>query len=156
MRSKVLWIIVCFFWIGLHSPVTCEGASVQSLAVSAVILSNNNCAFDTASSTLDFGDLDPATPDDVTKSITINFTCRGKDKDVSYLIHNNDGLHGSRLRHATLNEYLPYTLSLSPTSGTTKKNTTLPLTITGKISGADYLDAFAGIYSDTVVLTIEP
>lgn len=149
MRAHVSWIIVCFVWIGLHSPVICEGASVHSLTVSAAILSNNNCAFDTKSSTLDFGTL-------LTKSITIDFTCRGKDQDVSYLISSNDGLHGARLKHTTLNEYLPYTLSLSPTSGTTKKNTTLPLTITGEIFEADYLNAFAGSYSDTVVLTITP
>ncbi len=148
-RANVSWVIFCFVWIGLHSPVICEGASVQSLTVSAVILSNNNCAFDTKNSTLDFGTL-------LTKSITIDFTCRGKDQDVSYLISNNDGLYGSRLKHTTLNEYLPYTLSLSPTSGTTKKNTTLPLTISGEISGADYLNAFIGSYSDTVVLTITP
>jgi spore coat protein U-like protein len=137
-------------------PALCEGSSNNSLTISAFILSNNNCSFSTAASTLSFGDLNPAAPNDVTATATIDFTCRGKDKDVAYIIKSNDGLYGSRLRHTTLDAYLPYTLSLSPTSGTTKKNTTLTLTITGDILGTDFINAFGGSYSDTVVLTVEP
>jgi hypothetical protein len=61
------------------------------------------------------------------------------------------------MRHTTITtEYLPYSLTLNPTSGTVPKNTDQTLTITGKVKGVDYQDALAGSYSDTVVISIAP
>jgi hypothetical protein len=61
------------------------------------------------------------------------------------------------MRHATVTtEYLPYTLALSPSSGTVPKNTNRTLTITGMVKGDDYKGAYAGNFSDTVVITIAP
>jgi spore coat protein U-like protein len=62
------------------------------------------------------------------------------------------------MRHATdVTEFIPYSLSLSPTTGTgSGPATPITLTIDGSILNADYVNALAGNYSDTVVLTITP
>jgi hypothetical protein len=61
------------------------------------------------------------------------------------------------MRHTTITtEYLPYSLTLNPISGTVPKNTDQTLTITGTVKGVDYQDALAGSYSDTAVISIAP
>jgi spore coat protein U-like protein len=61
------------------------------------------------------------------------------------------------MRHSTItSEYLPYSLTLDPTTGTVPKNTNQTLTITGKVKGVDYQDVAAGNYLDTVVISISP
>ena len=61
------------------------------------------------------------------------------------------------MRHATqLSEYLPYTLSYNPSSGSVPKNTDRNLNISGTVRGTDYQNAYAGNYSDTVILSINP
>lgn len=90
------------------------------------------------------------------------FRCSSSDKFVTFFISDDDGLYETgpdqnRMRHTiTPTEYLPYSLTLSPTSGTIPKNDDQTLTITGTVRGADYQDALAGNYSDTVTLTISP
>ena len=61
------------------------------------------------------------------------------------------------MRHATVPaEYLPYSLGLSPASGSIEKGVTGTLTLTGTITPADVAGAIAGSFSDTVTLTLQP
>jgi hypothetical protein len=53
-------------------------------------------------------------------------------------------------------EFLPYFLALNPATGNVPKNTNQTLTVTGTIRRSDFQDAYAGTYTDTVVLTIIP
>jgi len=70
---------------------------------------------------------------------------------------NESGLNANRMRHTTiLTEYLPYSFTLSPTSGTVPKNTDQTLTISGTVLGVNYQDASVGAYSDTVIISIAP
>ena len=67
------------------------------------------------------------------------------------------GPNAPRMRHATVTtEYLPYTVTLSPASGSAPRNTNRTLTITGTVKGDDYKGARAGNFADTVVITIAP
>lgn len=81
---------------------------------------------------------------------------------ATFFISDDDGLHktgpnANRMRHTTLvTEYIPYTFSLNPTSGTVPKNEVQTLTISGTVNGINYQDAVTGNYSDTVVITLEP
>ena len=61
------------------------------------------------------------------------------------------------MRHATIaTEFMAYSLSLSPAAATIVKNTTQNITVSGTVVPADFQNAAAGAYSDTVVLTLDP
>jgi hypothetical protein len=132
------------------------------VSVTATVLSKSQCKFNSKTSNLNFGNLDPANPIDKTTSTSITFRCGGSAPNATFSITDDDGLYetgpdANRMRHTTITtEYLPYSLTLNPTSGTVPKNTDQTLTITGKVKGVDYQDALAGSYSDTVVISIAP
>lgn len=140
----------------------CHAGALASLDISATILSQSNCKFTSASAALAFGTLDPGNPVDVTVSTTIGFRCMGSAPVATFLITDDDGLHeilpdGNRMRHAALPaQFLPYEMTLNPVTGSVPKNVPQTLTVTGTVRGVDYLNAFAGIYADTVVITLEP
>lgn len=131
-------------------------AGSNSLAVSSNVI--GTCRFVSASSTLAFGALDPSSAANATASGSTTFWCT---KGASYSISDDGGLYnsgGPRMRHATtVTEFIAYSLSLSPTTGTgSGPATPTTLTINGSILNADYVNAAAGNYADTVVLTITP
>jgi len=137
-------------------------SDTQMVAVTATVLSKSQCKFNSKTSTLNFGNLDPANPIDKTTSTSITFRCGGSAPNATFSITDDDGLYetdpdANRMRHTTIStKYLAYSLTLNPTSGTVPKNTDQTLTITGTVRGVDYQDALAGIYSDTVVISIAP
>lgn len=81
---------------------------------------------------------------------------------ATYSITDDDGLFetgadANRMRHAALPaEFLPYEMLLSPASGSVPKGVWTPLTITGIVRSTDFRNAFAGNYSDSVVISINP
>jgi len=131
--------------------------------VSAVILSKSNCQFNNpGTATLNFGPLNPLTPTDVTDSTTLGFVCRGSAAVATFLISDDDGLHetgpnDNRMQNTTNpTAFLPYTLTLSPSFGNANKNSEQTLDITGKIFGADYQTSIPGVYTDLVILSLQP
>ena len=61
------------------------------------------------------------------------------------------------MRHSTnFAEFLPYSLALSPTSGSAPKNVSQPLTATVTIPVASFQQAIVGTFADTVVITVSP
>jgi hypothetical protein len=50
-------------------------------------------------------------------------------------------------------QYLPYSLTFSPTTG---NKATTSTTGSGTILNSDYINAYVGSYSDTVTITISP
>jgi spore coat protein U-like protein len=133
------------------------------LTVTATVITRGNCRFNSSTSTVDFGSLDPANPVDRNGNTTVVFHCSGNgNTPITFAISDNDGLYKSgpsapRMRHATqLSEYLPYTLSYNPSSGSVTKNTDQNITVSGTVKGTDYQNAYAGDYSDTVILLINP
>ncbi len=134
-----------------------------TVSVTATVLSKSNCKFrPPKTAALNFGTLDPANPVDKNASATIIFYCAGSAPMATFFISDDDGLYetgpdASRMKHTTITtEYLPYSFTVSPTSGTVLKNTDQTLTISGTVLGVDYQDASVGAYSDTVVISIEP
>lgn len=137
-------------------------ADTTTISVTATILSKSNCKFNSNTGTLNFGNLDPANPVDRTVSTTVTFVCRGSEPSATFSITDDDGLYetapnANRMRHTTVTtEYLPYSLTLNPTSGTVPKNVDQTLTISGTVKGTDYQNAYVGNFSDTVIISINP
>lgn len=134
----------------------------HSLAIGATIVSGGNCRFSDAGPTaLNFGPIDPSSPAIATTSANIQYRCTGSAAMVTWAISSNDGLYETgpgapRMRHAVdPTKFLPYTLNV-PASATVPRNTNLNFTAVATISVADFQNAIAGSYADTVVLTIAP
>ena len=154
---KKLVGLVMVFCLVLLTGVAFAG-DTNTVTVTANVV--GTCKFNSATSNLAFGALDPNSGADVNASTTTTFWCT---KNASYSITDDDGLYESgpnanQMRHATtLTEYIPYTFSYSPTTGTGQGRTTdITLNISGTVTFANYQNAVAGDYSDTVVLTITP
>lgn len=137
-------------------------AGNNTISVTATVLSKSNCRFSTATSTLNFGNIDPAGSSDVISSATITFRCGGSAPNATFAISQDNGLHetgsaANRMQHSTVvTEYLPYTLTLTPLSNTVPKNVNQTLTLSGIVKATDYQSAYAGNYSDAVVISIAP
>ena len=149
--------------VGLAPQAALAGVYANPINVSLTILSKSNCQFNNpATATLNFGTLNPLSPADVSVSTTVSFVCRGSSSVATYSVSDDDGLHESgpglpRMQHTTTpTTFLPYLLTLSPTTGSAPKNVDQILTVTGTILGTDYQSAIAGNYSDTVTISIQP
>lgn len=132
-------------------------AGSNTLTVQANVM--GTCKFSSATSLLDFLTLDPSNPVLVNVSTTTNFWCtKGVSTDVITAGNGANFSGGSRnMKHATLADLIPYTLTLTP-DGAANTGPASPrtLTIGGSVAGADYSGVSAGSYSDTVVLSITP
>lgn len=137
-------------------------ADLNTLTVTATVVSKSQCKFRSNNSTLNFGNLDLANPTDHAVTTSITFRCVGSAHEATFFITDDDGLYetgpdANRMRHTMIGtEYLSYRLTLNPTSGTIPKNTDQTLTLTGTVKGVDYQDILVGNYSDTVVISIAP
>ncbi len=130
-------------------------AGLNTLTVSANVV--GTCKFNSATSTLAFGALDPSSVADATATGSTTFWCT---KGAIYTLSNDGGLNnsgGPRMKHAALAEFIPYALTLTP-SAATGSGPSIPITLTidGLISNADYVNASAGDYADTVVISVIP
>ena len=129
----------------------------NTLTVQASVL--GTCKFSTATSTLNFGALDPSTPVLVNGSSTTQFWCtKGVTTNtVTASLGANPAGATRQMRDAVSTDLIPYTLTLTPdglaNGGPTATRT---LDIAGTVLAADYTGKTAGSYSDTVTLTLTP
>ena len=140
-----------------------SAAGTSTVTVSAVVLSKNKCKFNANTALIDFGNLDPSAPANITINTTVDIVCNGNEALATFLITDNDGLHATgvdanRLQHATLPaEYIDYSFSLTPFAAEVPKGVAQTITLTGTISSAAYnISTLPGVYSDTVILDILP
>lgn len=162
MRLLSTHILTAICLLLLCSSGATAAASMQ-LQVSATVLSQNQCRFSTATSTLPFGIIDPLnTVTDVTVSTSLVFRCGGRDAVATYIVTDNGGAHpdatgGHQMQNVLVTtSFLPYTLTYSPATGSVPKNINQTLTVTATIHPNDFQTALAGDYLDTVVLSIDP
>ena len=156
MRKLTLWVLSIIFT--LVSTGSVLAADTNTLTVSANVV--GTCKFTTGTSTLAFGGMDPSSVADATATGSVTFWCTS---GASYSLSDDDGLHetapnANRMQHTVdATEYVPYSLSLSPTSGS-GSGPALPVTLTinGTVANADYVNALAGTFGDTVVITVSP
>lgn len=143
-------------------PAPAQAAGNASVAIGATVLSKNNCVFrKPGSATLAFGNIDPSSGSNATAAASLTIRCGGASPQVSYALTHDSGLYetavnANRMKHATLNEYIPYSFALTPSSGTMPKKTDQVISITGTITPANFQNAMMGAYSDTVLVTVNP
>lgn len=154
MKQKLMVAGLCA--AGLLASGAALAGDTNTLTVTASV--TPACKFNSATSTLDFGALDPSLASNPTASSTTTYWCtKGSVASTTP----GDGLNHSgtsrQLKGPNASDLIPYSLSL--TGGTQTgagKSTPLTLTMNGGINNADYINATAGAYSDTVTLTITP
>jgi spore coat protein U-like protein len=135
----------------------------QSLTVMATVVSKSNCKFDINTLALDFSSISSGSTVDATAQTPGRITCNGgQSANVSLAFTIGDGTFPSgagarRMRHATVpTEYLPYSVSIVPSSAIIPKNSSLDFTVHGRITPAQFQNVLAGSYADLVVITVTP
>lgn len=129
----------------------------NTLTVTASVL--GTCQFSTATSTLDFGVLDPSSGADVPGTATTQFWCtKGVITDAFTAGNGANYASATRqMKNTAGTELIPYTLTLIKDSVANAGPGTLrTLTIDGGVQGADYIAKSAGSYSDTVAISVLP
>ncbi len=165
MSMKII-IIYPLIVIILFSADGWGYAATSAVPVNATVVSRYAwCFFSTDTLDLNFGTLNPANDTQVSSSASVTFNCYRLFQPTVFAITDDFGLNETgpnnrRMRNTNHPaEYLPYSLSLSPATGTISFWDGLvgkTLTITGTIAAADYQNAFVGDYTDTVKITIAP
>lgn len=155
---KIMFVVFILLALSIEG----RAAPVASLFVTATVLSKSNCRFTTTTAALNFGTITSAGTADVSATASINFRCNGSEPIASFLISDDDGLNETavnayRMGHTTLpGNFLPYQMSYTPTSASIPRGAVQTLDITGTVRSSDYRTAMAGVYSDTVILSILP
>lgn len=153
---------VCLGVLALASAVPVNAADTAGVPVSATVLSKSNCKFRGANSVaLAFGNIDPASVTAALASTGLVIRCAGSAGLASYALTLDDGLYGTgpgalRMKHASLNVFLPYSVSLNPSSGSVAKNVDLAITVSGSVAPGDFQNAMIGGYADTLMITLNP
>jgi spore coat protein U-like protein len=151
--------------LSLGRPASVAPAPLN-VTVSATVLDASICWFNSAASALNFGAIDPTGSANANAVTSIQFRCISGPPTATFFIDDDDGLHetgpdANRMQHTTVpTQYLPYSLNLSPGSGTVPVFFIITawqtLTISGTVTPAAYQNAYSGAYTDTVVITIIP
>lgn len=153
---------ICSFVTGVLCPAfSLSATSTSTVNISAIILSKGKCTFINNSATLDFGNLNPLDPQDVTIDTgdKLSFSCNGNGKkDITYAITVTGSFNGTAAAPRMLGgtAYLPYELSLDPASGNATPKDPLLLVVTGTVRGSNYQSLPVGSYRDDVVISITP
>ena len=150
--KKMITLLMAIGMLAMASGAM--AADTTTVAVSATV--TGTCKF-TAGGTLSFT-LDPSAGGNVNGTVTQpTFWCT---KGATYTISDNDGLNKSgtthRMKHATLTEYVPYSFTYTTTGTGTGKSAAITMNIASTVLEADYIDASAGNYADTVTMSITP
>jgi len=136
-------------------PASALPAVTGPLAVG--VEASGNCQFHGRSTALAFGDLEPTTGRDVSATASLVFKCT---RGTIWSVTDDGGLHEQsagafRMRHTSLDAYLPYRLTYTNATGTSQgAQVEQTLAIEGLVRGAAYATVPAGSYADTVTITI--
>ncbi len=136
---------------------TAVAADTNTMTVSASV--TGVCKFASATSTLNFGSLDPSVGTDVTPAPTlINFWCtKGVTTDAITVGGSATSPLNGRSMGGPAGDSIPYSLSWSPPAGANNgPGSPRTLSIAGTVLGTDYTGKSAGSYSDTVTISITP
>jgi spore coat protein U-like protein len=135
--------------------------NTNTLKVTASI--TGTCNFDVANNaggnaTLDFGALDQTlTTDAAATQTSLDYWCTNGTTATSLSADNGLNFSGTRRLFNGGTGYIPYTLTVTDPGGPgSGKSNPITVTFDGDITNADYIDAPAGTYGDTVTLTIAP
>ncbi|MHB8109707.1 MAG: spore coat protein U domain-containing protein [Syntrophorhabdaceae bacterium] len=149
-------VIVCAVLIGITlMGGRAMGAGNSQIAMAAIVLAGK-CTFSTGGS-ISFT-LDPASDSTAVGTVTQpGFKC---SKTAFYVITDNKGVNtdgaNRRMKHASVNEYITYNITYTPSGTGSGTGVVVPMNIAATIPAANYSDARAGNYTDTITFTITP
>lgn len=145
---------------GLMTSVAATAADSYTLGVSATVL--GRCIFtQAAGATLTMtnaaGGIDPSSATSATGSANITYKCT-KGQAPAFTANNGLNFLGNRRVFDGASDYMVYSLNLASGGsgsgfGATENKT---LVVSGTIVQADFQNAAAGVYNDTVVINVTP
>lgn len=138
-----------------------HAAGSATLQVSAAVLSKSQCKFAAgAAPVAAFGTINQASSTNLTAAASLVLSCNGSATTAVYAVSAGNGANfsgGSRqMKEAASSNFLPYTLTLTPTSGSVNKGATTTVSITATMVPSSFSNAPAGAYSDAVSITLSP
>jgi hypothetical protein len=127
-----------------------RAACIVIVATAAMLAEAQVCTFNTGQpGSVSFGVIDPSANTPAAFSVSIRFNCLLLPIPIFTITGQNDlaGIH--RLKHATLLQYMPYSVSTVVTGGNT-------LTLNGQIAVIDFRNAYGGAYADSLTILVLP
>jgi hypothetical protein len=110
------------------------------------------CTFRSTLPGFPFGNLDPSAPTTRSQVSSVLLRCTGS-ATPSWQFSGANGSAPLRMKHATVNAFIPYTMTVAYVSGP-QSNQRWNLTAT--VLGQDYENARVGAYSDLLTATVLP
>jgi len=153
MKKTLILLTIVAVGVFLGAPSFADTGQVN---INATVV--GTCKFTTSSTTISVT-LDPSINSDVTGTGSLQFWCT---KGASYSVSDDDGQYETgpdqnRVYNSSAEEYIPYSFSYNPTSGTGSGPTSpITLNVSATFQYNDYKDASAGTYTDTVTITVTP
>lgn len=148
--------------LAMVAAAACAGSVVaaDSATVSVSATVAGVCKFNAGAKTVAFS-LDPSVGGAISGTVSQpTFWCT---KGTGYTITDDNGANESgttfRMKHATASpdEFMPYTFTYTNATGTGNgKSSAVTMNISASVAEADYINARAGVWNDSVVLSITP
>jgi spore coat protein U-like protein len=150
--KKVLMAVVAVAVVAMAGNAMAGGSA--TVAVSATVA--GNCKF-LSNGTVTFT-LDPSSTGNASGVVVQpTFWCT---KGTSYAITDDKGLNESgttyQMKNTASAELIPYSFSYTSTGTGGGRGATLTMDISALVANANFINASAGDYADTVTLTINP
>jgi spore coat protein U-like protein len=100
---------------------------------------------------VNFGTIDPLGTATATFTITVNYKCTGNANAVFTITGQNDLAPGAyRLRNVTApTQYMRYSIAVTNVPGT-------KITLDGSLPASSYANGWAGNYTDTLTVLVQP
>jgi spore coat protein U-like protein len=120
--------------------------------------SAQSCSFQGAPAGIAFPSLDPSNATVVTASTNVDIKCTGKGvpPPAGWAFSDTYGVNPNlQMKHATMNAFIPYSVA-NPPLLVTGAGANQTYQVTATILPASYVNAYAGTYSDTLVISITP
>jgi len=159
MKRVLLMAAVAVMVIAMGTTAFAVNSQTNDVTVSAKVL--GVCYFNTASASIAFADIDPSTISPVTATTTLQYACTThtvaptitQDAGISACAGATAGGLGSDLYLKNGSDCMKYTLSAPALTATGFASFSNEL-VTATIGVSAFQSQPAGVYSDTVVLTV--
>jgi hypothetical protein len=112
-----------------------------------------SCTFRSAGSPINFPALDPSVSATLTAFMDIQVRCNPGSLSPTWGFSGANGSAPLRMKHATQNAFIPYTVATTNLGG---GGNTKTWRITGRVLAANYQNALVGAYSDVLRATVLP
>lgn len=129
-----------------------RGLVVAALACACFPAYAQTCTFSSTGTALTFPTLDPSAAATATATMDVVVRCIPASITPTWAFSGANGSAPLRMRHATQNAFIPYTIDATRLGGGANEQ----WRITGTVLGANYANATVGSYSDILTATVTP